>query len=60
MSLMTVIQVAEFLGVQNVRVERLERESLLPAAEKDANGSPLFKKESVEKYKVIAERLGGI
>jgi hypothetical protein len=31
MSLMTVEQVAGFLGVQDVRVERLERESLLPA-----------------------------
>ena len=50
MSLMTVEQVAEFLGVQNVRVERLERESLLPSAEKDA----------VEKYKILAERLGGL
>jgi DNA-binding transcriptional MerR regulator len=60
MSMMTVEQVAEFLGVQNVRVERLERESLLLAAEKDANGSPLFEKEGVEKYKVLAERLGGL
>jgi hypothetical protein len=60
MILMTVGQVAEFLGVQNVRVERLERESLLPAADKDADGSPLFEKDAVEKYKVLAERLGGL
>ena len=60
MSLMTVAQVAEFLGVQDVRVERLERESLLIAAEKDAEGNPMFEKEAVEKYKVLAERLGGI
>lgn len=60
MSLMTVDQVAEFLGVKDVRVNRLEREHLLNAAEKDANGKPLFKKEDVEKYKEIAERLGGI
>ncbi|MGS2719199.1 helix-turn-helix domain-containing protein [Paraglaciecola aestuariivivens] len=60
MSLMSVAQVAEFLGVQEVRVERLERESLLPAAEKDAAGNPLFEKEAVEKYKVLAERLGGL
>jgi hypothetical protein len=60
MSMMTVEQVAEFLGVQNVRVERLERESLLLAAEKDANGCPLFEKEGVKKYKVLAERLGGL
>ncbi|MCF2947444.1 helix-turn-helix domain-containing protein [Paraglaciecola aquimarina] len=60
MSLMTVAQVAEFLGVQDVRVERLERESLLIAADKDAAGNPLFDKDAVEKYKVLAERLGGI
>ena len=60
MSLMTVEQVAEYLGVKNLRVERLERESLLPAAEKDADGNPLFDKEAVEKYKVLAERLGGL
>ncbi|MGJ8681006.1 helix-turn-helix domain-containing protein [Paraglaciecola sp.] len=60
MSLMTVAQVAEFLGVQDVRVERLERESLLISADKDASGNPLFEKDAVEKYKVLAERLGGI
>ncbi len=60
MSLMSVAQVAEYLGVQEVRVERLERESLLPAAEHDEAGNPLFEKEAVEKYKVLAERLGGL
>jgi hypothetical protein len=60
MSLMTVAQVAQFLGVQDVRVERLERESLLIAADKDADGNPLFEQDAVEKYKVLAERLGGI
>lgn len=60
MSLMTVEQVAEFLGVQDVRVERLERESLLPSTDKDADGKPLFAKDAVEKYKVLAERLGGL
>ena len=60
MSLMTVEQVSAFLGVQDVRVERLERESLLPAAEKDAGGNPLFDKETVEKYKELAERFGGL
>ena len=60
MSRMTVEQVAGFLGVQNVRVERLERECLLPSAEKDADGNALFEKEAVEKYKVLAERLGGL
>jgi hypothetical protein len=60
MSLMTVSQVAEFLGVQDVRVERLERESLLIAQEKDAEGKPLFYFGDVEKYKILAERLGGL
>ena len=60
MSLMTVSQVAEFLGVQDVRVERLERESLLIAQEKDAEGKPLFDSGDVEKYKILAERLGGL
>jgi hypothetical protein len=40
MSLITVEQVAEFIGVQDVSVQRLERESLLPAADKDTDGSP--------------------
>ncbi|WP_158966029.1 helix-turn-helix domain-containing protein [Paraglaciecola sp. L3A3] len=60
MSLMTVAEVAEFLGVQAGRIERLARERLLPAAEHDENGSPLFEKDAVENYRVIAERLGGI
>ena len=60
MSLMTVDEVAEFLGVKDVRVIRLEREHLLRASEKDDNGNPLFDKTDVEKYKEIAERLGGI
>lgn len=60
MALMTVNEVAEFFGVQNTRVERLERESLLIAKEKDDNGNPLFERGDVEKYKELAERLGGI
>ncbi|WP_111978830.1 helix-turn-helix domain-containing protein [Algibacillus agarilyticus] len=60
MSLMTVSEVAEFLGIQNIRVERLQRESLLVSADKDGEGNPLFKKEDVERYKVFAERIGGI
>jgi hypothetical protein len=60
MALMTVSEVAEFLTVQDVRVERLERESLLMAKEKDGSGSPLFDSGDVEKYKELAERLGGI
>ncbi|AWB66646.1 helix-turn-helix domain-containing protein [Saccharobesus litoralis] len=60
MSLMSVSEVAEFLGIQEIRVERLERESLLVASDKDGEGKPLFKKEDVERYKVFAERIGGI
>ncbi|MDM7861293.1 helix-turn-helix domain-containing protein [Alteromonas sp. ASW11-36] len=60
MSLMSVSEVAEFLGVQEIRVERLERESLLIAKEKDGSGKPLFDRGDVERYKTLAERLGGI
>lgn len=60
MSLMTVTEVANFLGVQEIRVERLEREHLLTSKDKDAEGKPLFDKGDVEKYKTLAERLGGI
>lgn len=60
MALMTVDEVAEFLGVQGIRVERLARENLLVTAEKDEQGNPLFKKEDVERYKILAERLGGL
>ena len=60
MSLMTVADVAEYLGVQELRVERLERESLLVASEKDDAGKPLFDSATVENYKKFAERLGGI
>ena len=60
MSLMTVAEVAVFLGIQEVRVQRLERESLLLASEKDSAGKPLFDSSTVENYKKFAERLGGI
>ncbi|GAB5381881.1 MAG: hypothetical protein Alis3KO_30650 [Aliiglaciecola sp.] len=60
MSLMTVSEVAEFLGVKELRVERLERESLLISKDKDGEGKPLFDKTDVEKYKEFAERIGGI
>jgi DNA-binding transcriptional MerR regulator len=60
MALMTVSEVAEFLAVQDVRVERLERESLLLSKDKDDAGNPLFDRTDVEKYKELAERLGGI
>ncbi|MCC2617160.1 MerR family transcriptional regulator [Aestuariibacter halophilus] len=60
MSLMSVAEVAEYLGVQEIRVERLERESLLVSKDKDADGRPLFDREDVERYKVFAERIGGI
>jgi hypothetical protein len=60
MALMTVSQVAEFLSVQDLRIQRLERESLLLAREKDGHGSPLFDQADVQKYKELAERLGGL
>ncbi len=60
MSLMTVAEVASFLQVKEIRVERLEREHLLTAKDKDGEGKPLFDRGDVEKYKTLAERLGGI
>lgn len=60
MSLMSVSEVAAFLNVQDVRVERLERESLLISKDKDVDGKPLFDRTDVENYKTLAERLGGI
>jgi excisionase family DNA binding protein len=60
MALMTVEQVANLLGVQTTRVERLARENLLIAAETDSEGKPLFKEEDVKRYKTLAERLGGL
>ena len=60
MALMTVAQVAEFLGVQTVRVERLEREHLLVAKDKDEGGNALFDEDDVKKYQELAKRLGGI
>lgn len=60
MALMSVAQVAEFLGVPESRVNRLERESLLIAKDKDDSGEPVFDDQDVRKYKELAERLGGI
>ncbi|MCS4306789.1 excisionase family DNA binding protein [Rheinheimera pacifica] len=60
MALMTVEQVANLLGVQTIRVERLARENLLIAAETDSAGKPLFNEEDVKRYKTLAERLGGL
>ena len=60
MALMTLSQVAEFLGVQEARVARLEREHLLVAKEKNAADEPMFDDQDVSKYKELAERLGGI
>jgi hypothetical protein len=60
MSLMSVNEVADFLGVQESRVMRLEREHLLIAKEKSADDQPMFDKGDVAKYKELAERLGGI
>ena len=60
MSLMSVSEVAEFLGVKDVRVERLERESLLISKEKDEEGKPMFDRGDVEKYKEFVDRIGGL
>ncbi len=60
MTLMTVSEVAEFLGVQESRVQRLEREHLLVASEKNAEDEPMFNQSDVAKYKELAERLGGL
>lgn len=60
MQLMTVSQVANYLGIQDSRVERLARENLLVAADKDSEGKPLFSEEDVKRYKTLAERLGGL
>ncbi|HEY0924123.1 MULTISPECIES: excisionase family DNA-binding protein [Rheinheimera] len=60
MALMTVEQVANLLGVQTTRVERLARENLLIAAKTDSEGKPLFNEEDVKRYKTLAERLGGL
>ncbi|KKO46249.1 hypothetical protein WG68_05610 [Arsukibacterium ikkense] len=60
MSLMSVQQVAEYLGIPDIRVERLARENLLVAAETDDSGKPMFNEDDVKRYKVLAERLGGL
>lgn len=60
MALMTVAEVAAFLAIQEIRVERLARENLLVAAGKDDSGKPMFEPEDVKRYKILAERLGGI
>ena len=60
MSLMSVTEVANFLSVQEARVLRLERESLLIAKERNAKDEPMFDEGEVAKYKTLAERLGGI
>lgn len=60
MSLMTVKEVAAYLDIQEGRVERLERESLLVAKDKDVDGNPVFDSGDVERYKQLAERLGGL
>ncbi|MGB3724591.1 MAG: helix-turn-helix domain-containing protein [Glaciecola sp.] len=60
MALMNVTEVAEYLGIAESRVTRLEREHLLLSAEKDDNDEPMFEPDAVAKYKELAERLGGI
>lgn len=57
--LLTVDQVAEFLGITDIRVKRLTRESLLNNVSDNAD-TPMFKADEVKKYKELAERIGGI
>ena len=54
MATMTVAQVAEFLGIQDIRVERLARENLLVPCDKDGDGKPLFEEDDVKRYKILA------
>lgn len=60
MSLMSVAEVAEYLGVQESRVQRLAREHLLIAKEESEEGKPMFDQSDVSRYKELAERLGGL
>jgi DNA-binding transcriptional MerR regulator len=60
MSLLTTEQVAAVMDIPVIRVERLTREHLLVPVQKDASGKPLFAEEDVKRYKVLAERLGGL
>lgn len=60
MSFLNTEQVANLLNIPVIRVERLARENLLVPASKDAQGKPLFSEEDVNRYKVLAERLGGL
>lgn len=60
MSLLTTEQVAEILSIPIIRVERLTREHLLVPVQNDTTGKPLFAAEDVKRYKVLAERLGGL
>lgn len=57
--LLTVDQVAEFLGITDSRVKRLTRESLLNNVSDDAE-NPMFKPDEVKRYKELAQRIGGI
>ena len=40
--------------------ERLARERLLISKANDASGKPLFEQSDVQRYKTLAERLGGL
>ncbi|MDP2559923.1 helix-turn-helix domain-containing protein [Psychrobium sp. 1_MG-2023] len=57
--ILTVEQTAEFLGITDVRVKRLVRESLLNNVSDDAE-NPQFKADEVKRYKELADRIGGI
>lgn len=52
-------QTAEFLGISETRVKRLARESLLNNIGGDTE-TPIFNAGDVQRYKELAERIGGI
>ncbi|GAA5218123.1 helix-turn-helix domain-containing protein [Corallincola platygyrae] len=58
--MMSVADVAAFLNVSEVRVERLAREKLLVPVEEDSEGHPVFSEDDVKRYKTLADRLGGL
>lgn len=57
--ILTVTATAEFLGITEARVKRLERESLLANAGNDEQ-QPVFYSAEVKLYKELAEPIGGI
>ncbi len=59
MDLLNAVQVAEFLGVSETRIERMTKESLLAVVE-EKDGKKMYDKTAIERYKEFADRLGGL